>query len=341
MATLPTLTAYDPNLIPNKATMTDEEFADAIHPYLNFWNGTTIPEINNWSPILEQIRQEINDKYIAVKNQAVDGGYSQAYLDTKYNPPMSRTYYVDAVNGDDVNDGSSNSPFRTLKKAIDSVPDGGIADIWLLSDYDLREDIKIINKNITLRLDAGYSFKTHLVVRSTYKGAYQIHLLNNSIFHIYAKYNSKQILIDDSDKPSDWDSATDHIDGSSFFRVSRGSMLIVNTYANTFIGGVIRIPAKTCFASIGGDGAWYHSSEPGFGVFALNFSPSDSSSYMLCDGVLVSLSGGYGITAVISLFKTRTVRDSNNNSKAWVDVITNIVRDVDGKPRNIISNVVL
>ena len=155
MATLPTLTAYDPSLIPNKATMTDEEFADAIHPYLNFWNGTTIPEINNWRGTLEQIRQEINDKYIAVKNQAVDGGYSQAYLDTKYKPPMQRTYYVDQINGDDVNDGSSGSPFRTLQKAIDSVPDSGSAHIYLKNDYTLE---------YTERVFIGYNKEIHLVI---------------------------------------------------------------------------------------------------------------------------------------------------------------------------------
>ncbi len=154
MATLPTLTVYNQNLIPDKSRMTDEEFADAIHPYLNFWNGTTIPELNNWNGTLEQIRQEINDKYIAVKNQAVDGGYSQTYLDTKFNPPMSRTYYVDAVNGDDTNDGSSSgSPFKTIKKAIDSVPIGGAGFITLLSDVNVDFRTSIKYKRIDIHLN--------------------------------------------------------------------------------------------------------------------------------------------------------------------------------------------
>jgi len=181
MAQLPTLTAYDPNLIPNKATMTDEEFADAIHPYLNFWNGTTIPEINNWRGTLEQIRQEINDKYIAVKNQAVDGGYSQAYLDTKYNPPMQRTYYVDAVNGDDTNDGSSSYPFKTLKKAIDSVPEGvGRGYVNIIGDYELDSDRIYINqKYIKLQGDGKLVMWTRL--SDNYNLARGFLLLNSSL----------------------------------------------------------------------------------------------------------------------------------------------------------------
>ncbi len=46
-----------------------------------------------------------------------------------------RTFYVDQINGNDNNPGTSDAPFKTLKKAIDSVPIGGNGVIYLLSNY--------------------------------------------------------------------------------------------------------------------------------------------------------------------------------------------------------------
>jgi hypothetical protein len=65
---------------------------------------------------------------------------------------MNRTFYVDAENGDDDNTGSSDAPFKTLKKAIDSVPVGGYAKIHILSEYrpSIRETSHIINKFIEI-----------------------------------------------------------------------------------------------------------------------------------------------------------------------------------------------
>ncbi len=49
---------------------------------------------------------------------------------------MTKTVYVDQVNGNDGNDGSVNRPFKTLRKAVNSVPVGGSVYINLLSDID-------------------------------------------------------------------------------------------------------------------------------------------------------------------------------------------------------------
>jgi len=57
---LPTLTVYPADKIPNKETMTDEEFADSIHPYLNFVHTHTVPE-------LEALRDWINSVVSPVK----------------------------------------------------------------------------------------------------------------------------------------------------------------------------------------------------------------------------------------------------------------------------------
>jgi len=61
---------------------------------------------------------------------------------------MSRTFYVDAINGSDDNLGTSSAPFATLKKAIDSVPIGGYGRILLISDITLDSPVYVENKII-------------------------------------------------------------------------------------------------------------------------------------------------------------------------------------------------
>jgi len=65
---------------------------------------------------------------------------------------FNRTFYVDAENGDDNNDGSSDSPFKTIKKACDSVPVGGMGYIYLKEGqvYKINTTIQFEGKNIIL-----------------------------------------------------------------------------------------------------------------------------------------------------------------------------------------------
>ena len=66
------------------------------------------------------------------------------------NSAMNRTYYVDAVNGSDNNDGSSTAPFKTIKKAVDSVPVGGWGEIRLTAGQIHRIDADIYTANKTI-----------------------------------------------------------------------------------------------------------------------------------------------------------------------------------------------
>jgi len=67
---------------------------------------------------------------------------------------MYRTFYVDAVNGSDSNLGTSATPFKTIKKAIDSVPVGGYGEIHVVGDYSLSDGlIAIQNKTIRIILE--------------------------------------------------------------------------------------------------------------------------------------------------------------------------------------------
>ena len=66
------------------------------------------------------------------------------------NNAMIKNFYVEAINGNDTNDGSLNAPFKTPKKAIDSIPVGGVGVVRLLSDVELTEDISIRRKHVVI-----------------------------------------------------------------------------------------------------------------------------------------------------------------------------------------------
>ena len=83
---------------------------------------------------------------------------------TNVNSAMNKTFYVDAINGNDLNDGSQTAPFKTLKKAVDSVPAGGFAEIVLLSNVELANEAGSIwfnRKQILLNLNGNTLSKTN------------------------------------------------------------------------------------------------------------------------------------------------------------------------------------
>jgi hypothetical protein len=65
---------------------------------------------------------------------------------------MVRSFYVDAENGDDNNTGKSTSPFKTIKKAINSIPFGCYGTVYLKTNqtHEVKEIINITYKNVLL-----------------------------------------------------------------------------------------------------------------------------------------------------------------------------------------------
>jgi len=58
---------------------------------------------------------------------------------------MTKTFYVDQTNGSDSNDGSQNAPFKTLQKAVNSVPVGGKAIIYIVGSYLLAPSTDMVS----------------------------------------------------------------------------------------------------------------------------------------------------------------------------------------------------
>ena len=64
-----------------------------------------------------------------------------------------RTFYVDQAKGNDDFPGTSSRPFKTIAKAIWSVPHGGTGHIYVVGDYDFNDGVlEIENRRIHLHL---------------------------------------------------------------------------------------------------------------------------------------------------------------------------------------------
>lgn len=80
---------------------------------------------------------------LAQKADLVDG---QVPYDQMHHLTATRDLYVDAAAGDDANDGTEERPFRTIQKAVDSLPrfmTGGRAEIHIAAGT-YREDISLV-----------------------------------------------------------------------------------------------------------------------------------------------------------------------------------------------------
>jgi hypothetical protein len=68
---------------------------------------------------------------------------------------FGKTYYVKSTSGNDTTgDGSVTYPFKTIKKACDSIEDGGYGSIVLAEagDYDIDADIDLYNKTVRIAI---------------------------------------------------------------------------------------------------------------------------------------------------------------------------------------------
>jgi hypothetical protein len=95
---------------------------------------------------------------------------------------MSKTLYVDTNNGSDTTgDGSESKPFRTLKKAITSMPSGSSIVIFLSGEDTLTSDILVVNKHVIIRGGGIVTSKYEPVTDPTRTGIYCFRLQNSVV----------------------------------------------------------------------------------------------------------------------------------------------------------------
>ena len=250
---------------------------------------------------------------------------------------MSRTFYVDQVNGDDSNDGSESAPFRTLQKAVDSIPVGGMGVIKLMSDYEVTdhtETVWIYSKHIHISLE-GHRLRTTVDSSSGFNKLRLVFYNFASLLAFYLGGTSQIILDDDGYDPSeDWYAGRRKLISCSAEDLDLGFLgrSQVSIIARYMQEGVPFLVIKKG-ALVGYKGGVGEYTVDGFdvGVVAL-----DGESKVVIDGVLMFVDAPVNFHWYVE-----TVEDSNGNSVDIKDKILGIVRDANGVPRNVISNLVL
>ena len=249
---------------------------------------------------------------------------------------FNRTFYVDAVNGDDNNIGNNSSaPFKTIKKAVDSVPVGGIGRIYLIGSGDndnpttftfLSGNVNITRKNITiLSYNEGCLLKPYITNSSTYNYVHGFDIGSYGFLYIYTNANLtiETALKSDSSLNFHWYS-------SGFINVKGAGSVYIGGYP---VANDVRILNDGCnlinicvrdtnggFASISSAYAKYifDSTTPNAYIFSV-YSSAGNIAFAAYNVLLVDTAG---------------------DNVAYKDACSGIVKDANGVPRNIISNIV-
>ena len=307
-------------------------FDQANFNLVNFSNAYN--NIFDSTPQDVQIQIKDSDGNITTKTVANRGKFKQQIWDDVGAAlgQFNRTFYVDATNGDDNNDGSEANPFKTIDKAVGSVPVGGVGGITILGDYTLQQDINIEYKHISLTPKGTLTFPW-FVTNDTYAGIHGI-TLYDSLIHFYIdSNNSGKIVVPDNDtgktsiNPA-YSSAL-RIDESYEYGYFKFSL---RTHQDDYNPIVVRDGALVSIAqwsadrpdllsiAISGDYTGTNRSiQVDSGAYLVNFENTPSSFFYNYAGGLTDLSG---------------------NSINIDSVVAGIVKDSNGVPRNIISNIV-
>ena len=255
-------------------------------------------------------------------------------------------FYVDVENGNDNNDGSSSAPFKTIRRAVNSVPVGGNADIILLGSSDpsnpkqflIDANLSVKNKRLRFMTNGTYAtIKPKVVVASiagnNYNYAHHFILYNSYIEFHNDDWNSFVTV----ENPQKADSSLDWINFAQFTLVALSSAVI-------FRGLKIN---PTPIVKLHDSGAYVignqYAIEGDFSEIAINYSFKIQAESV--NAIPYFATTGLGSSGVL-MFRVHNngiFEDFNGNSlnASVTDLISGVVKDANGIPRNIVSNIVL
>ena len=265
---------------------------------INWANAT--PDLYDSAPKNVEIVQKDANGNLFTKSIANRGMFKQQLWDDVGGAvgQFNRTFYVDAVNGDDNNTGTSNSPLKTLDRAVQLTPVMGRVSINLLNDYTITtRDLYWGNKDINLNLN-------------NYTITVQAYLNSNGVNEFPRIHNNKNITV---------------INGSLTY-VLADSSANVTTYGGRlalFQGRSVLISNVT--VNIQNGGTLINTGELMLSNVTINTNSK---------GYAIAGDGQYNANQKIFLTQYNCTIDDSNY---W---IRTMVKDANGVPRNVVSNIV-
>ena len=293
---------------------------------LNWANS--VADLYDSTPKDVEITQKDDNGNLFTKTIANRGKFKQELWDDVGNAlgQFSRTFYVDTINGDDNNSGTSDSPFKTIQKACDSVPIGGFGRIYLKTDSNIVDtDINLINKTIIINgMNIDSNSNTPAIKNTCYS--------DNSSYGFIMK-NSYLIL------ESVTIQTADYVDSSNVESPYAGFIKWVNE------GGKNKVALLKASVLIG-DTDFIKLLDRGdinLLVFYYDANHSVTDKSIDCvgannNGFLISNSSGTMLLST-SAYQLGTKNDGSTNL-TWSDLVSGIIKDANGVPRNIISNII-
>ena len=245
-----------------------------------------------------------------------------------------RTVYVDWYYGNDDNPGTDSQPFKTLQRAINSIPPGGSVRIVVLGDYTLNSSVSVSNRNVFIDFQAKLETTWYTFTDIDGQATDTMHkfIIHNSWLTIYSESSDFRLIIPDrltSNRLTPWN-----------------VLFAVDEYQNGFVNILIRrrnVSSADIAIYIGKDSVLFgihhwSADRPALAAFALDFGhyvgrvKVHSNAYILrADGAPCTL---YYVTP------DGTVNE-NDQLINPATKIAGIVRDTNGIPRNIISNLII
>ncbi len=162
--------------------MANLPFDNANFNLINFAN--IYPDVMDSTPKTIEYQYKDANGNIQTKSIANRGEFKQQLWDDVGGAlgQFNRTFYVDAINGDDNNIGTNSSaPFKTIQKAINSVPYGAFVRVELVSNY--VGNFNTYFKKIYLHIPAGITLTIPDGSRNNISGC-SITILNEGHLHV-------------------------------------------------------------------------------------------------------------------------------------------------------------
>jgi len=283
------------------------------------------------------IQQKDNDGNISTKTVANRGKFKQQIWDDVGGAlgQFDRSFYVDDVDGDDDNDGSSSNSFKTIKKACDSIPVGGRGIIYIKGSDDednpvVYTDIDILCTSKYIQLyprDDTYSVIQPSVTSNDNYNYCQGFLLYNTTLLVYTLHG--RLKVKSSPKNN-----TDI--GWSWHHAG-----VINTYGGNnsiFFGSYPSADGITC-----DEGESNIINVCIRNTYVTHTSVTFSHIHLIQENASQDnkIIHNYNSAGTISLNVYGTdIKDHDDNSIGWNDIIDGIVKDADsGNPINVLSNI--
>jgi len=220
-----------------------------------------------------------------------------------------------------------------LQEAIDAIPVGGIGEIHLATDYTLSKDIYVRNKHVRLFCHRNTLYTQRIVRSGGYKSVFGIYVLGSlEVIEPIVKVTPSI--------PDGWNDAYNH-DAQSFLRLVSGNVTL-QQYSHGYSDGqvIIDLQENNLIALNYEYFSWNHSATS-HGFSSFYYSGSSNSTKAILNK-LIWISGSNTPTASIGIWLyNTTLQDKDGNALSISDAIAGVIKDSNGNPRNVISNIVL